>query len=265
MRSDFDIKRDVEDELRSDPDIRNRYRHRGERWCRDTDRVRSQLSPEARGGARCQACRWRVGMANNIEVRLPIVHRRPDPEIARDAVEEIQRDLPSSWEKIRVIVEDGWLTLEGEVEWHYQCERAKKAGWRVPGVKGVINNIQVRPQVPPVEIKRKDLFAAIRKSSRLKLMQSAWRASLLSPKTSKSACLTSTTGRTRRSPEMLSRGLRASCKRSGLSRRMAGLRSKASGITSESVRKRRFVGYAELRGLTNSIEVKPRVAPTDQA
>src|SRR5258705_11636351 len=103
MRSDFDIKRDVEDELRSDPDIRNRYRHRGERWCRDTDRVRSQLSPEARGGARCQACRWRVGMANNIEVRLPIVHRRPDPEIARDAVEEIQRDLPSFWEKIKVI------------------------------------------------------------------------------------------------------------------------------------------------------------------
>jgi osmotically-inducible protein OsmY len=107
-----------------------------------------------------------VGLANNIEVRLPIVHRRPDPEIARDAVEEIQRDLPSSWENIRVIVEDGWLTLEGEVEWHYQCERAEKAVWRVPGVKGVINNIQVRPQVPPVEIKRK-IEEALRRAAEL--------------------------------------------------------------------------------------------------
>jgi osmotically-inducible protein OsmY len=68
-----------------------------------------------------------VGVVNNIEVRLPIIHRRPDPEIARDAVEAIKRELPLSWEKIKVIVEDGWITLEGEVEWHYQRERAEEA------------------------------------------------------------------------------------------------------------------------------------------
>jgi osmotically-inducible protein OsmY len=55
-----------------------------------------------------------VGVVNNIEVRLPIIHRRPDLEIARDAVEAIKRELPLSWEKIKVIVEDGWITLEGE-------------------------------------------------------------------------------------------------------------------------------------------------------
>jgi osmotically-inducible protein OsmY len=107
-----------------------------------------------------------IGVANNIEVRLPIIHRRPDPDIARDAVEEIKRDLPFSWEKIRVVVSDAWVTLEGEVEWHFQRESAEEAVWRVRGVKGVVNNIQVRPFVPPFEIKRK-IEEALRRAAEL--------------------------------------------------------------------------------------------------
>jgi osmotically-inducible protein OsmY len=156
MRSDMDIKRDVEAELQSDPDIDA------------TDiavavkdgvatltgfvrsfRQRRQAEADAKrvGGV--------LGVANSIEVRLPIIHHRPDPEIARDAVEAIQDELPFSWEKIKVGVEDRWVTLEGEVEWYYQRERAEEAVRRVRGVKGVSNYIQVRPQVPPVDIKRK--------------------------------------------------------------------------------------------------------------
>jgi osmotically-inducible protein OsmY len=167
MRSDFDIKRDVEDELRSDPDIdaTDIAIAVKDGVVTLTGFVRS-FRQRRKAEQDVKHVAGVIGMANNIEVRLPIVHRRPDPEIARDAVEEIQRDLPSSWENIRVIVEDGWLTLEGEVEWHYQCERAEKAVWRVPGVKGVINNIQVRPQVPPVEIKRK-IEEALRRAAEL--------------------------------------------------------------------------------------------------
>ena len=56
---------------------------------------------------------------------MPLIHRRPDPDTARDAIEEIKRDLPFSWEKIRVIVSDGWMTLDGEVEWHLQRNRIR--------------------------------------------------------------------------------------------------------------------------------------------
>jgi osmotically-inducible protein OsmY len=157
MRLDSDIKRDVEDELRSDPDIDAtdiatavkdgvvtlagfvrsfRQRRKAERDVKRVDGV--------------------AGVANNIEVRLPIIHRRPDPDVARDAVEAIKSELPLSWERIRVIVEDGLITLEGEVEWHYQLERAEEAVARVRGVKGILlNKIEVRPQVPAVGIKRK--------------------------------------------------------------------------------------------------------------
>jgi hypothetical protein len=53
------------------------------------------------------------GVANEIQVRLPDVDRRPDPEIARDAVAALKTELPFSWEKIKVIVRSGWITLEG--------------------------------------------------------------------------------------------------------------------------------------------------------
>jgi osmotically-inducible protein OsmY len=156
MRSDMDIKRDVEAELESDPDIDA------------TDiavnvkdgvvtlsgfvrsyRQRRQAEADAKRVAGV------VGVANSIEVRLPIIHHRPDPEIARDVVQAIQEELPFSWEKMKVIVEERWVTLEGEVEWHYQRERAEEAVRRVRGVKGITNSIEVKPRVAPMEIRRK--------------------------------------------------------------------------------------------------------------
>jgi osmotically-inducible protein OsmY len=76
-----------------------------------------------------------AAVANDIEVRLPIFNQRPDPEIARDAVAEIQNELPYSSDHIRVVVKDGWITLEGSVEWNYQRERAERAVRRLRGVK----------------------------------------------------------------------------------------------------------------------------------
>ena len=96
-----------------------------------------------------------TGVANDIEVRLPNVDERPDPELARDAVAELKSELPLSWERTKVIVRNGWIELEGEVEWNYQRERAEKAVRRVRGVKGIINSMQVKPRVAPYEIKRK--------------------------------------------------------------------------------------------------------------
>jgi osmotically-inducible protein OsmY len=107
-----------------------------------------------------------LGVANDLEVRLPIIHQRPDPEIARDAVDAIRFRLPFSYEGIKVVVKDGWVTLEGEVEWHYQREAAEKAVSRVKGAKGVSNFIQIKPRVAPSEIKRK-IEEAFRRSAEI--------------------------------------------------------------------------------------------------
>jgi osmotically-inducible protein OsmY len=153
MRTDIDIKRDVEEELRQDPDI-------------DATDIAVAvkngvvtLSGFVRSYAQkleAEHTAKRVigvkGLANDIEVRLPIFNQRPDPEIARDAVSAIQTELPYTSEHIRVVVKDGWLTLEAQVEWNYARERAEQA---VRRVKGVSNMIQISPRVAPSDIKRK--------------------------------------------------------------------------------------------------------------
>lgn len=49
------------------------------------------------------------------------------------------------------MVRDGWVTLEGSVEWNYQRERAEQVVRRIRGVKGITNPIELQPRVPPVE------------------------------------------------------------------------------------------------------------------
>jgi len=63
--------------------------------------------------------------------------------------------LPYSADNIRVVMNNGWLTLEGNVEWNYQKERAEEAVRHVRGVKGVTNLIGIKPQVTASEVKRK--------------------------------------------------------------------------------------------------------------
>ncbi len=165
MRSDIDIKRDVEAELQANPDI-------------DATDIAVAVKNGVvtlSGFVRSYLQKWEaertakrvagvVAVANDIEVRLPIFNQRPDPEIARDAVAAIQNRLPYSSDHIRVVVRDGWVTLEGSVEWNYQRERAEEAVRHIRGVKGVTNLIQVQPRVPPSEIKRK-IEEAFRRSA----------------------------------------------------------------------------------------------------
>ena len=96
-----------------------------------------------------------TAVANDIEVRMPSVDERPDPEIARDAVAAIKSQLPISSEHIKIVVKNGWVTLEGQVEWQYQRQTARSAVRRIKGVKGVSNLIQLKPRAQPDEIKRK--------------------------------------------------------------------------------------------------------------
>jgi osmotically-inducible protein OsmY len=96
-----------------------------------------------------------IAVANDLEVRMPAVDERPDPDIARDAVAVVKSQLPVSYEKIKIIVKNGWITLEGQAEWQYQRQTAETAVRRIKGVKGVTNSIVLKPAAKPTEIKKK--------------------------------------------------------------------------------------------------------------
>ncbi len=156
MKSDREIELDVKDELQWDPDLDATdiavTVKKGVVTL--TGFVKSYADKyEAENAAKRVA--GVLGVANDIEVRMPSIDERPDPEIARDAVAAIKGQLPISSENIQVIVKDGWVTLEGTVEWQYQKNTAGTAVRRLKGVRGVINSIVLKPRAEPSDIKRK--------------------------------------------------------------------------------------------------------------
>lgn len=52
-----------------------------------------------------------MGVANDIEVNVPLLHQRPDPVIARDEVGALRHDLPDAADASQVVVKDGWVKL----------------------------------------------------------------------------------------------------------------------------------------------------------
>src|ERR1700736_5259505 len=93
------------------------------------------------------------GVANDIQVKLGVT--RTGPEIARDAVHELESHISIPADRIKVTVRAGWVTLEGTVDWQYQKALAESAVKKLKGVLGVTNNIEVKARVSPSEVKSK--------------------------------------------------------------------------------------------------------------
>lgn len=104
------------------------------------------------------------GVANDIEVK-PLLSRT-DPEIARDAVKELENHISIPADRIKVTVKSGWVTLEGSVEWQFQKAMAESAVRKLKGVLGITNNIEVKPQVSPSDIKTK-IEEALKRSAEI--------------------------------------------------------------------------------------------------
>jgi osmotically-inducible protein OsmY len=104
------------------------------------------------------------GVANDIEVKT--TWTRTDPEIARDAVQEIQSHVSLPADKIKVTVKNGWVTLEGSVNWQFQKTLAESAVKKLRGVIGVTNNIEVKSIVTATDIKSK-IEDALKRSAEL--------------------------------------------------------------------------------------------------
>jgi osmotically-inducible protein OsmY len=94
-------------------------------------------------------------VVDEIDVKLPGSSERTDTDIAEAAVKALKNNLSVPDDKIKVTVREGWITLEGEVEWQHQKTAAESSVRYLVGVKGVSNLITVKPRVSPTNIKMK--------------------------------------------------------------------------------------------------------------
>ncbi|MCI0392780.1 MAG: BON domain-containing protein [Acidobacteria bacterium] len=92
-------------------------------------------------------------IANDIEVKPP--SEIVDPDLAANIVDALRRNVTVPDDRIKVTIKKGWVTLEGKVDWGYQREAVEDAIRYLAGVRGVSNNIEVKPKVSAEDIQAK--------------------------------------------------------------------------------------------------------------
>ena len=94
-------------------------------------------------------------VAEDLTIKLPGTAERSDADIAQSVVTGLRFNVAVPHDRIQVTVENGWVTLEGEVEWQYQKSVAESAIKYLMGVKGVTNSISIKPRVSAADVKAK--------------------------------------------------------------------------------------------------------------
>lgn len=94
-------------------------------------------------------------IANDIEIKLGTASERPDKEVAEAAANALRSNVSVPASNIKVIVNNGWITLEGKVSFWHQKNAAENAVRSLWGVKGISNNIELKPDVKVGDVKSK--------------------------------------------------------------------------------------------------------------
>lgn len=156
MRSDSDIQKDIVKEVNWEPSLQKDDIAVGVRdgvvtLAGFVDSYADKWTAE-RVASRVKGVK---AVANDIEVKLPLASSRPDPDIARAALDALKWNVSVPHERIKVKVEKGWVTLEGDADWYYQKEAAERAVRYLTGVQGVSNLITVKARPTPTDVKEK--------------------------------------------------------------------------------------------------------------
>jgi len=164
MSDDKQLKHDVLAELASDPRVKEA--HIGV-TARDgvvtlTGHVGNILEKHAAEVAvgRVKGVR---AVAEEIEIRLPLAAKRVDSDIADAVINRLFWDVSVPKNAIMVKVEKGWVSLTGEVEWHFQKEAAEHDVQSMIGVSGISNQITIKPHVDVLDIQDDIMDALSRK------------------------------------------------------------------------------------------------------
>ena len=106
------------------------------------------------------------GVANDLAVHLVSAFERTDTEIAHSAVGALRWNIIVPKERVTVTVSNGWVTLEGSLDWQFQKDAAARAVRDLIGVKGLVNSISLLPHVKPSDVREK-IEAALKRTAEI--------------------------------------------------------------------------------------------------
>ena len=110
---------------------------------------------------------WGVkAIANDLVVQLPTDFTQNDTEIAQAALNALKWNIHVPADRLSLVVTNGWIRLDGALDWQYQKDAAARAVRDLLGVRGVTNNIAVKPHVKAGDVRDK-IEAAFRRSAEI--------------------------------------------------------------------------------------------------
>ena len=134
---------------------RGAYRRHCQRWrCHLSGRV-SHYAEKTAAEEAVKGVYGVRGIANDIAVETFGVYKRSDEDIAAAAVHALSWDFEVPNDKIAVVVKNGWVTLDGTVDWSYQKDAAARCVRNLLGVSMVHNNIDITPTIKWTDVKNK--------------------------------------------------------------------------------------------------------------
>ncbi len=167
MKTDADLKTDVTAELAWDPEVKSTAI--GVAVKAGVVTLSGHLETFADKHAAARALRRVAGVkaiALELDVKLSPEHRRSDTDIAAGAREALKWNTLVPLESIRLTVDHGWVTLQGDVEWDYQRRSVEKAIRPMMGVVGISNEITLRVGPKVTDLTRKIQDALTRQALR---------------------------------------------------------------------------------------------------
>ena len=153
MKTDAQLKNDVMEELRWDPSVTasdiNVATHNGVVTLSGTVPHYAEKCAAERAAQRVEGVK---AIAEEMEVHPIGIYERKDSDIAEAVVNSLRWHV---WvpKQVHATVENGWVTLTGSVTWGYERNSAQDAVKYLFGVKGVSNNITLKPSVQPTAVK----------------------------------------------------------------------------------------------------------------
>jgi osmotically-inducible protein OsmY len=167
MKTDREIQRDVADEIRWDPSLtgteigvaaKEGVITLSGRVDSYAQKVAAERAAERVSGVRA--------IAEDLQVKLADSSVRTDTDIAHAALHALAWDIQVPNDKLKVRVEDAWVTMEGDVDWQFQKQAAERSVRYLTGVRGVINSIHVKPTISTVDVKER-IEKALKRSAEL--------------------------------------------------------------------------------------------------
>lgn len=160
MKTDSELKQDVENELKWEPIVNEA--HIGVTASAGVVSLSGHVLSFAEKYAAEKVAKRVYGVkavANELDIQLHNGAMRTDEQIAQASLSALKNHSLVPYEKLKVIVSDGIVSLEGEVDWQYQRDAAINAVRDLIGVVSVSSRISIKARTQPKDVKNKIIAA----------------------------------------------------------------------------------------------------------